>query len=185
MNACPPNRLLPYNLDGRAFIRKLVEGGVRYHHAIMNLPASAPEFLDAFRGRTFQRRGDRDSEKEKEEDDSGDYHRPRVHVHCFGGKDEESDNDAIKRCERALGCSLDSEADSVTVRIVRDVSPKKNMLCVSFSLPLGVRDVPPIDIDGEVAGAEAETRKEEGRGKGQGLREESDPPQDAKRRKTE
>ena len=47
-NRC--KNLHPYNMDGREFVAKLQSNGVEPDHAIMNLPASAPEFLDAFRG---------------------------------------------------------------------------------------------------------------------------------------
>lgn len=33
------------NLDGREFIRNLVNRGIKFNHVIMNLPASAVEFL--------------------------------------------------------------------------------------------------------------------------------------------
>ena len=122
-NKCPESRLKLYNMDARLFLRKLDEEGIRYHRVLMNLLAIAPEFLDVFRGWT------------------GDYEqRPMLHVHCFGGKDDAASDDALARCARALGCSLNKEVDEASVHIVRDVSPKKNMLCVSFRLPLGVKN---------------------------------------------
>jgi len=42
--------VIPYNLDGREFIQKLVRDGIVFDHVIMNLPASAVTFLDVFRG---------------------------------------------------------------------------------------------------------------------------------------
>lgn len=123
-NKCPESRLKLYNMDARQFLRKLDDEGIRYDHVLMNLPAIAPEFLNVFRGWT------------------GDYdQRPMIHVHCFGGKDDAAMDDALVRCTRALGCPLDKEVDKTSVHIVRDVSPKKNMLCVSFRLPLGVKNL--------------------------------------------
>lgn len=124
LNKC--QNLNTYNMDARYFIRKLDNEGIRYEHVLMNLPAIAPEFLDVFRGW-------------KKIDD--DHQRPWIHVHCFGGKDDEGNEEAIARCSRSLGCSLDKVNDEVSVYIVRDVSPKKNMLCVSFRLPEGVKDL--------------------------------------------
>eukprot|EP00546_Thalassionema_frauenfeldii_P015911 CAMPEP_0178896796 /NCGR_PEP_ID=MMETSP0786-20121207/1384_1 /TAXON_ID=186022 /ORGANISM="Thalassionema frauenfeldii, Strain CCMP 1798" /LENGTH=110 /DNA_ID=CAMNT_0020567263 /DNA_START=225 /DNA_END=557 /DNA_ORIENTATION=- len=89
----------------------------------MNLPASAPEFLDAFRGfkgKTL----------------------PKIHVHCFTGKDDDAKKTAVARCEKALGCNL----SNVSVHLVRDVAPKKNMLCVSFTLPESARSLAKISI---------------------------------------
>jgi len=54
------SKVEPSNLDGRAFVRELtakivadLEHGSKtyppFHHVVMNLPASALEFLDVFR----------------------------------------------------------------------------------------------------------------------------------------
>jgi tRNA (guanine37-N1)-methyltransferase len=99
-------------------------------HVIMNLPATAPDFLDAFRGFTGQ-------------------HLPRMHVHCFAPKSSEAQDyqDAVDRCAAALGCPIEREKDDVQVHVVRDVAPNKNMLCVSFTLPSQVRSLPRVSLE--------------------------------------
>ena len=39
------HRIVPFNLDARVFVRRMVARGIRFHHALMNLPLMAPEFL--------------------------------------------------------------------------------------------------------------------------------------------
>mmetsp|Transcript_11366 Transcript_11366/g.17350 ORF Transcript_11366/g.17350 Transcript_11366/m.17350 type:complete len:559 (+) Transcript_11366:113-1789(+) len=142
-NRCFSDRLVKHNLDGRAFIHKMNNEGVDASHFIMNLPAAAPEFLDAFRGWNFG------SSKKI----------PTIHVHCFGekarGPEETSrvHTQVLQRCERALGCpeSLSGpegrERNKAQVRIVRDVGPRKNMFCVSFLLPEEVQKVEKLVLD--------------------------------------
>jgi tRNA (guanine37-N1)-methyltransferase len=121
LNKC--KGLHTYNMDGRDFIRMLDEQKVEYHHLLMNLPAIAPEFLNVFRGW------------------EGNYsNRPMIHVHCFASK-ENGETEAMHRCSESLGCALEIERDEISVHEVRNVSPKKNMYCVSFRLPEGVRAV--------------------------------------------
>jgi Predicted methyltransferase len=124
LNKCHANGMLhTYNMDGRDFLRMLDEKGIKYDHVLMNLPAIAPEFLNVFRGW------------------KGNYnHRPMIHVHCFAAK-VGGDTEAVERCGRSLGCKLDLERDEVSVHQVRNVSPKKNMYCVSFRLPEAVKHV--------------------------------------------
>jgi tRNA (guanine37-N1)-methyltransferase len=122
-----------YNMDARLFVGLLQtrkpdgDTTTSIDHVIMNLPASAPEFLDAFRGWSLSKL-------------------PRIHVHCFCSKTCEATGylDAIRRCATALGCPLDMDRDAIHIHVVRDVSPRKNMLCVSFDLPEAVRQVLPI-----------------------------------------
>jgi tRNA (guanine37-N1)-methyltransferase len=123
-------------MDGRHFLRKMDDEGIRYDHVLMNLPAIAPEFLNVFRGW----RGDYD-------------HRPMIHVHCFAAK-VEGDQEAIARCGKSLGCQLDLVIDQVSVHEVRNVSPKKNMYCVSFKLPEGVKHVEQVHEFGDVTSTE-------------------------------
>jgi len=119
-----------YNLDGRTFLHHLLwERKIHLNHCIMNLPAIAIEFLDAFRG----------------------YSSPLpptvVHVYCFETKREEDARvNAIKRCEAAMGCSIEAV---LNIHIVRDVSPHTNMMCISFLLPYAIVHVPRIRTNNE------------------------------------
>lgn len=126
-NKCSPKHLKPYQMDGRAFVHYLQDNGIDFHHAIMNLPATAPEFLNAFRGFTNPTL-------------------PYIHVHCFGGKDEHGPKDVIARCSKALGCDICAD-NNAKVHLVRNVAPKKNMFCVSFVLPEAARLLPRIVIE--------------------------------------
>ena len=130
-NKC--HELMCYNEDARAFVHRLSREGIQIDHAIMNLPASAPEFLDAFRGFNVLETASL----------------PIIHVHCFAPKEAEETGYqcAIDRCSQALGHFLDRQADKVHVHVVRDVAPKKNMLCVSFQLPRTVCQLPAISLN--------------------------------------
>lgn len=114
-----------FNLDGRAFILGPVKqelpallkekAGV---HVIMNLPALALEFLDAFRGLLHQ-------------EPSCSENLPVVH--CYGfSKDENPERDMVERASRSLGFSLEHKC---SVHFVRNVAPNKDMMCVRFTLP--------------------------------------------------
>lgn len=130
-----------YNMDGRAFCHELQDKGIDFHHVLMNLPATAPEFLDAFQGFTGKTL-------------------PRIHVHCFSKKDSaESERETIDRCAKALGVSLDIGISKVVVHTVRNVAPNKNMYCVSFNLPESVRALPRIQIGSRSFSEEPESKK--------------------------
>ena len=134
------HKLKAYNMDGREFVgkvsRELLDKGMAadatpqgsglgtkpYSHVIMNLPASAVEFLDVFRG-LF---GAVPVELRKN------VGLPTVHCYCFL-KSQVSEDDALKLVERNLGASL--QQGSYTVSEVRDVAPNKLMMRVSFQLP--------------------------------------------------
>ncbi|XP_029972748.1 tRNA (guanine(37)-N(1))-methyltransferase isoform X1 [Salarias fasciatus] len=118
-------RVRSFNLDGRAFIRgplrqelpALLRGAAGVH-MVMNLPALALDFLDAFRGLL---RG---------EPPSG---RDPPTVHCYGfSKDDDPSTDVVARASRSLGVPLENRCD---VHFVRNVAPNKDMLCVRFTLP--------------------------------------------------
>ena len=166
LNKCPTNRLHTYNLDARRFIHKMNEDNIDVDHFIMNLPQLAPEFLDAFRCWKFGVDANNNKhrpmihlhcfgEKPRSPDD-----------------DVRVERQVQQRCEAALGCpgcfdsaktmmtttttttaSIESDDIAATtkendfrVRLVRNVSPRKNMLCVSFRLPLEVEGVEKLSI---------------------------------------
>ncbi|XP_030627745.1 tRNA (guanine(37)-N(1))-methyltransferase [Chanos chanos] len=123
-------KVTTFNLDGREFIRgplkeqlpALLKGSAGVH-VIMNLPALALEFLDAFRGLFV----DLDYEQEL----SCESNLP--HVHCYGfSKEDNPQRDVVQRASASLGVSLEGRC---TVHMVRNVAPNKEMMCVSFTLP--------------------------------------------------
>ncbi|KAF3650368.1 tRNA (guanine(37)-N1)-methyltransferase 2 [Capsicum annuum] len=85
-------------------------------HVIMNLPASALEFLDAFRG-LIRRRYWKGS-------------LPWIHCYCFIRASETEDY-IISVAESALGARIQNPR----FHRVRDVAPNKAMFCLSFRLP--------------------------------------------------
>ncbi|CAA0841195.1 tRNA (guanine(37)-N1)-methyltransferase 1 [Striga hermonthica] len=85
-------------------------------HVIMNLPASALQFLDAFRGLIHTKHW------------KGSL--PWIHCYCFM-RSNETDGKIISEAETALGARIQ---DPIFYRI-RDVAPNKAMFCLSFRLP--------------------------------------------------
>ncbi|KAG1757249.1 Met-10+ like-protein-domain-containing protein [Suillus lakei] len=99
-------------------------------HFVMNLPDSAIEFLDSFRGILLESTSERDL--------SGNYaSMPMVHCHCFTRElqPDRAEADIRQRVESKLGHKLGTE---VALHMVRSVAPNKDMYCISFRLP---RDV--------------------------------------------
>lgn len=119
------SKVKTFNLDGRAFIQgpvkqelpTLLEGAARVH-VVMNLPALALEFLDAFRGLLHQ---------------EPPCYENLPTVHCYGfSKDDNPDKDMVERASSSLGFPLGNKC---SVHFVRNVAPNKDMMCVSFTLP--------------------------------------------------
>ncbi|CAG7729550.1 unnamed protein product [Allacma fusca] len=119
-----------YNLDGRDFITTVVQQDLvarlesgqisQPFHVVMNLPAIAVEFLDAFWNILHG----------KEVDDLNIL----VHVYCFVKGAENYKKEALELVKDQLGFQL--EEDEVNeVAFVRNVAPNKEMLRVSFKLP--------------------------------------------------
>lgn len=97
----------------------------RISHFVMNLPDSAIEFLDAFRGILM--------EQELREEYEGKM--PMIHCHCFTREAEDqmrAEKDIKQRVEGKLGHVLTGD---VMFHVVRSVAPGKDMYCVSFRLP--------------------------------------------------
>ncbi|KAJ2894890.1 hypothetical protein MKZ38_007113 [Zalerion maritima] len=126
-------------------------------HFVMNLPASAPEFLGSFRGLYHGQEGLFAPHTEAK--------LPLLHVHCFATKQQyaattlkDSDmpyKEILPRFSKQLGHEMkfgrkegmrpdqfkdvkELEDDEMAVWDVREVSPKKSMYCVSFRLPADV-----------------------------------------------
>ena len=131
--------LLTFNMDGRDFIRDVVKQDLLQRwkgihedqkkletpdlneiQLFMNLPDLAIEFLDVFPG-LFQ---------DVDPDSLATLKLPRVYCYCFS-KSDHPEKDAKERVEAVLGCALGSDHK---IRIVRNVAPNKDMLCVVFTL---------------------------------------------------
>ncbi|KAM5129200.1 tRNA (guanine(37)-N(1))-methyltransferase [Mantella aurantiaca] len=119
-----------FNVDGREFIRTVLKSELseyiksterrKHLHIVMNLPAMAVEFLDAFRHLLDM-----------------EYYRDAIlpTVHCYGfSKDDNPEKDIRKRVEEYLGSVL----ESCSIHLVRNVAPNKEMMCISFKLPATV-----------------------------------------------
>ncbi|KAH6569753.1 hypothetical protein BASA50_009748 [Batrachochytrium salamandrivorans] len=98
-----------------------VEGERYFKHYIMNLPATAIEFLDAFHGLYSGKRNA-----------ITDADLPTIHCHCFSNA-KDTKADVVQRVERVIGMPLGDNL--ITVHVVRTVAPNKDMLCISFRLP--------------------------------------------------
>ncbi|KAJ2020761.1 tRNA(m(1)G37)methyltransferase [Coemansia sp. IMI 209128] len=99
-----------------------------FDHVVMNLPAIAIEFLDAFRGLFRRITGADDSS----------VNLPLIHTHCFT-KSDEPEKDILQRACRAMGYPEDQYMElDAEVYFVRQVAPNKDMYCLSLNLPRSV-----------------------------------------------
>lgn len=123
-NKISSKNLLTFNSDARNFImesHKLLNNSndsnpLFFNHYVMNLPASAHEFLDAF----AELRTLLPAENV-----------PEIWVHCYVFCKPE--NSPVDLVEGELKCKL--EPENVIPHYVRNVAPNKDMYCVSFKLP--------------------------------------------------
>ncbi|KAG8449372.1 hypothetical protein GDO86_016138 [Hymenochirus boettgeri] len=118
-----------FNTDGRDFIRTTIKSELLKYmkplsaeqtnscHVVMNLPALAVEFLDAFK-------------ELLEEEPSSNITFPTVHCYSFS-KDDDPQKDVKERVEAVLGTKL----ETLTLHLVRNVAPNKEMICISFKMP--------------------------------------------------
>ncbi|BFZ62066.1 tRNA(m(1)G37)methyltransferase [Saitoella coloradoensis] len=102
-----------------------------FQHYVMNLPASALEFLDAFKG-VYHNRSHLFKPHTTAE-------LPMIHVYCFT-KEDPPTQDLLGRIKEALGWELKEE--EVSMHYVRKVAPMKDMYCCSFRLPAEVAFAP-------------------------------------------
>ena len=109
-------------------------------HFVMNLPASAIEFLHNFRGLYH---GHEDLFEPRTETKL-----PIIHVHCFAPKpnNDAAVGEVVDRIEKEIGIRLKPGSADVEGEAhfheVRDVAPKKLMFCVEFRLPREVAFAP-------------------------------------------
>ena len=121
-----------FNMDAREFIRGLVQKDKELclDHIIMNLPASAVEFLDTFKG--IYGKISPELTQDKAKIGVGSIRKlPKVHCYCFS-KAEDPVSDAKMQVLTRLGVA---QLENCEVYSVRNVAPKKMMMCVSFALP--------------------------------------------------
>lgn len=119
-----------YNMDGRNFIREVLKPKIQEiwlkndhsqkMHIVMNLPANAVEFLDEFVGLC----------NDISENEYGEM--PFIHCYCFIKATDNFKKLAKEAVESHLQCQLKTD---VEVLFVRNVSPNKEMMRVSFILP--------------------------------------------------
>lgn len=112
------SKVFAFNMDGREFVKHLVDQGIKFHHVFMNLPASSVEFLDVFK-HLFP--------IDWEE-------LPIIHCYTFEFFNDDP-NEGAQRAQANIETLLGSKIEPIEIYDVRDVSPNKHMYCVSFSLP--------------------------------------------------
>lgn len=153
----------PFNKDGREFIltdlrtdllkrwnEEAIDAARYSIHIVMNLPAKAVEFLDAFRGLITV-----------EESSAAKQHIfPFVHIYCFVKGEKPA---VIARClaESHLGLTFGQNLEGV--HFVRNVAPNKDMYRISFYLTeeiLCTKIAKPVKRAGDVpAEGEPSTKK--------------------------
>ena len=134
--------LKAFNLDGREFIRQVVRAdlveswraekaksqGKGQFHVIMNLPAIAVEFLDAFVGLTAD---------ELDDQSIGERYRnntltmPTVYCYCFH-QIELDKGQMVANVKSRLNCDM---IESIDVFFIRKVAPAKDMYRLTVRLP--------------------------------------------------
>lgn len=111
-----------------------------FAHYVLNLPASATNFLPAFIGLHKSHSAFFAAHPEVK--------LPMIHVYCFNTKSEDNVKEGKEICEeisKKLGYEMrpgiagaEEKEGEVQVFDVRDVAPVKRMFCASFRLPAKV-----------------------------------------------
>ena len=109
-------------------VRKIARPKI-FQHYVMNLPATAISFLDAFIGLY--------KGQERLFTPHTDAQRPMVHVHCFAAKNKDAEPEAeiCRRISNVLDHEVRLDGEDVHIEEVRNVAPSKQMYCASFRLP--------------------------------------------------
>ena len=125
----------PKRTQTRAETILTVEEPTHFSHYVMNLPATAVEFLDAFKG-IYEGR------------ESGftphtGTKLPLLHVYLFQAKkdtEEDETQEIMERISKHLGVPVEGSDSTLELELfyVRLVAPKKKMYCASFRLPASV-----------------------------------------------
>lgn len=114
-----------------------------FDHFVMNLPASAIEFLYAFKGIYHGHEGLFATPSGRR--------LPMVHVYVFQARKDTEDEERVELLQRLssqLGYKLDSKLDEVMLHRARLVAPNKLFYCASFRLPAAVAFAePPTDMN--------------------------------------
>ena len=124
-----------YNMDGEEFIKSVIKSDLHQRwsgsthpthsfHVVMNLPSLAVDFLRSFRGLLS----------------TSEIHPPHVTslpmIHCYTfSRAEDPSADAAEMTAAALGLASFDDLQDCSVRVVRNVAPGKEMLCMTFRLP--------------------------------------------------
>jgi tRNA (guanine37-N1)-methyltransferase len=133
-------------------------------HLVLNLPASAVEFLDALSGACDPSPGGPWRRRQGGEGEAEGSALPLPLVHVYTFQKDETEGGVLRRIEQAMSCRLDGSAieqggggsgggdatasdasdaatlaraasAGVAMHRVRDVAPSKVMLCVTFRVP--------------------------------------------------
>ncbi len=114
---------------------KVLQEPTAFSHYVMNLPATAIEFLDAFKGVYHGR--------ETEFYPQSSQKLPLIHLYLFQTKLATEEEECTQICERIskyIGAEVKSDDQNLDMAIhyVRLVAPKKKMFCASFRIPMSV-----------------------------------------------
>lgn len=103
------------------------------NHFVMNLPATAIDFLGSFNGLYYGH--------EELFEPHTKTKLPMIHAHCFSTKSDDNVREGIEICQRIsekLGYEVKPGDEELVIYDVREVAPKKRMFCASFRLPAEV-----------------------------------------------
>jgi tRNA (guanine37-N1)-methyltransferase len=141
-------RVLPFNLDARAFLRMLVDKDdhseaklsvprdfLRFDHCYMNLPVDAVEFLDCFIG--VFKKADKEIWLRPGETE---ITLPLIHVYGFTFEPDREKALAffVDRIGKAMGFPQFNADMVMSFHNIRDVSSKSSMYSTTFRLPAEV-----------------------------------------------